>query len=127
MKDHDEIWLEPNHPEHTDDRTWCQDNVFEPEDYDGKQATRYIRADICNDLENQLLDRQVSDCKIIIGLEERLEAVRDWVKAERDGCPACNDEISDTRCDPYINRGLRCPDCPATNVNELGEIMGSKS
>ena len=75
-KDHDEIWLEPRPipPADHEDRTWCSDNAFEPDEYDGRQATRYIRADICDDLNNQLLERQISDCKKIIELESKLEA-----------------------------------------------------
>ena len=74
MKDHKEIWLEPRPipPADHEDRTWCSDNAFEPDEYDGRQATRYIRADICNALNNQLLERQVSDTKIIIELEGKL-------------------------------------------------------
>ncbi len=52
-----------------------------------------------------------------------IKDIAEWVKAERDCCPAVNDAISDTRCQPYTNRGLRCPDCPATNVNELQAII----
>ena len=85
-KDHDEIWLEPRPipPADHEDRTWCSDNAFEPDEYDGRQATRYIRADICNALNNQLLERQVSDTKIIIELEGRLEAIEKTIKAEQD-------------------------------------------
>ena len=55
--------------------------------------------------------------------EATIKAVAEWVKAERDCCPAVNDAISDTRCQPYTNRRLRCPDCPATNVNELQAFL----
>ena len=75
IKDHDEIWLEPRPipPAPQDDRTWCQNNEYE-DGYYGRKPTRYIRADICDDLNNQLLERQISDCKKIIELESKLEA-----------------------------------------------------
>jgi len=48
MKDHDEIWLEPKipPPHNWEDRTWSQDNGYIPDDYDGRHATRYVRADL---------------------------------------------------------------------------------
>jgi len=83
-KDHDEIWLEPRPipPADHEDRTWCSDNAFEPDEYDGRQATRYIRADICNALNNQLLERQISDCKKIIELESKLTKAEQKYKAK---------------------------------------------
>ena len=73
IKDHDEIWLEPRPipPAPQDDRTWRQNNEYE-DGYYGRKPTRYIRADICDGLNNQLLERQVSDTKIIIELEDKL-------------------------------------------------------
>lgn len=48
-KDHEVIWLEPEPPKDNDEigRTWCQDDVYDPDDYDGNKPTRYIRADLC--------------------------------------------------------------------------------
>ena len=85
IKDYKEIWLEsrPIPPAPQDDRTWRQNNEYE-DGYYGRKATRYIRADICDDLNNQLLERQVSDTKIIIELEGRLEAIEKTIKAEQD-------------------------------------------
>ena len=48
MTDHEYIWLEPEPPMDDDEvgRTWCQDNVYDPYDYDGNEPTLYIRNDI---------------------------------------------------------------------------------
>jgi len=72
MKDHDEIWLEHPDSEGFEGRQWMYKDIFD-------RGIRYIRADICNDLNNQLLDRQVSDCKTIIELEAKL------IEAEQKG------------------------------------------
>ena len=74
---------------------------------------------IAHSVEAKILDG------IIDGQIATIKAIAEWVKAERDCCPAVNDAISDTRCQPYTNRGLRCPDCPATNVNELQAIINN--
>jgi hypothetical protein len=39
------LYLEPPGPS-ADDRTWCQHNVYDPDEYGGVAATEYIRADI---------------------------------------------------------------------------------
>ena len=46
--DHKYIWLEPEPPMDDDEvgRTWCQDNVYDPYDYDGNEPTIYVRNDI---------------------------------------------------------------------------------
>jgi len=75
MTDHKEIWLEPRPipPADQEDRTWCQDNAYEPDEYDGRKATRYTRADLHDTIVIfQLLERQISDTKIIIELEDKL-------------------------------------------------------
>ena len=81
IKDPREIWLWPRPipPAHQDDRTRCQNNEYE-HGYYGRKPTRYIRADICDDLNNQLLERQISDCKKIIELEGKLEAGEQTIK-----------------------------------------------
>ena len=74
IKDHDEIWLEPRPipPEDYEDRTWCLEDAYQPKHYEGRKATRYIRADICDDLNNQLLTQLTADTKTIIELEAKL-------------------------------------------------------
>ena len=70
MKDHREIWLEPRPipPAPQDDRTWRQNN-----EYEGRKATRYIRADLHDTIEIfQLFERQISDTKTITELEVKL-------------------------------------------------------
>lgn len=64
--DHKEIWLEPEPPLDDDEigRTWCQDNVYDPYDYDGNKPTRYIRADIAESR--------------IKKLQAQVDAVRKW-------------------------------------------------
>ena len=73
MTDHKEIWLEPRPipPADQDNRTWCEDNVYEIDDHDGREATRYIRADLHDTIENQLLTQLTADTKTIIELDER--------------------------------------------------------
>lgn len=51
MKDPKIIWLEPSCDEcenarnrYDDGRTWCQDNVYDPCEYCGRQATKYVIA-----------------------------------------------------------------------------------
>lgn len=47
-EDHLEIWLEPYNTTSNREagRLWCDDDVWEPEDYEGVESTRYVRADI---------------------------------------------------------------------------------
>lgn len=62
-EDHKKIWLEPlftpSKEGETDwydceGRKWCQDNVWAAEDYDGAEATKYIRADLAQQEIEQL-------------------------------------------------------------------------
>jgi len=92
MTDHKEIWLEPRPipPADQDNRTWCQDNAFELDDYDGRKATRYIRADICDDLNNQLLTQLTADTKTIIELEVKLVKAQQTIERQRMQLAACS-------------------------------------
>ena len=49
IEDHKQIWLEPLSEDDDyvyGDRTWCQDDVWDSNDYNGVHATKYIRADL---------------------------------------------------------------------------------
>lgn len=69
--DHKEIWLEPEPPMDDDEvgRTWCQDNVYDPYDYDGNKPTRYIRADIAESRIKKL-QSQVDELNITVEVAE---------------------------------------------------------
>ena len=67
--DHETIYLEPLSESGEygfDGRTWCQDNVYDAEQY-GAEATKYIRADLA---EAEIdLKRYVSSSQEIFGRE----------------------------------------------------------
>ena len=64
MSDHSFIFLEPYFE--NEDRTWCQDDVYDPADYRQRKSTKYIRADLYDQLEQQLKDM----AELIIWMEE---------------------------------------------------------
>lgn len=57
MDDHEQIWLQPECcADETNGRVWCQDPDPEACD-DGVPWTRYVRADLHDDLRRQLAER----------------------------------------------------------------------
>ena len=92
MTDHKEIWLEPRPipPADRDNRTWCEDNVYEIDDHDGREATRYIRADLHDTIENQLLTQLTADTKTIIELEVKLVKAQQTIERQRMQLAACS-------------------------------------
>ena len=82
--DHKYIWLEPEPPMDDDEigRTWCQDDVYDPYDYDGNEPTLYIKNDIHQKrivaLEAQVTALQNKPCCKCPHLKAQLDTVRSF-------------------------------------------------
>lgn len=68
IEDHKQIWLEPLSEDDDyvyGDRTWCQDDVWDSNDYNGVHATKYIRADLA-EFQISELEGRVRELEVVV-------------------------------------------------------------
>ncbi len=83
MGEHKVIYLEPGEGDPSVGRLWCQDDVWDPKDYDGKKAVKYLRADIAEkriaELEREL-EQVAAD-----SVDREIAALKEGRRRERQG------------------------------------------
>ena len=92
MANHKEIWLGPDCQDcgedgedySTEDRLWCQDDIFETCDECGKGSVRYVRADLHDVLAAKLADEKKRCEEWISNYIEVSREAEDAMQKQRD-------------------------------------------
>ena len=96
MEDHKEIYLQPLFPGgdgendwyEPEGRFWSPSNIWHESDYDGVEATRYVRADIFEQLEQSksvLIEENKEQQRYILQLESENAQLKECINEIKSG------------------------------------------